>query len=578
MTTTNLKGLLAQQAASWEETISVLHELLPHQSLDRARKLLADHKALIEQDRPGALVVLVGSTGAGKSTLFNALCGDELSTVGDMRPTTKNAVVALGPAAQRADLPSLVDTTDCQVHDLPAPGPMGLGDLSLVDAPDLNTYETEGREILGPWAEHADLLLILNHSQSIVEQAAVDFIADFSRRRKLLLVLGRSDELTPSARGELVDQMKRVAREEWGVLEPEVIAVDSLAASEGRGGSEWQEQQVQMREALMAGALGRIREDNARGALDALSAELGTAIEEAQALLRSRRHALEQALEIWSSGLVNTTRKNLVAHSKQWVEVLRLLAGESWPGPGGWAMRLSGTGSGALGLGLLLGRRNPLVGAGVAAAGSAIDSLKGGRSKQQIDLGASLWPSEKEQKEVIEIASLEAGMQGDQDLAMELEALGQPTLEAAWSSWISTRSNRVWSTPQRYLLRALVDGPLLALGVFCLGLALWGIFGGPGLGMDRLMDSLLVAALWLTGWRWLSGRLLARRASGERSALLGCLETALADAGGTLLTARASVQVSQEGLLAQMGAGQTGRRPRGKNEPPFVLEVGSHGR
>lgn len=84
MTTTNLKGLLAQQAASWEEAISVLKELLPHRSLDRARKLLADHKALIEQDRPGALVVLVGSTGAGKSTLFNALCGDELSTVGDL--------------------------------------------------------------------------------------------------------------------------------------------------------------------------------------------------------------------------------------------------------------------------------------------------------------------------------------------------------------------------------------------------------------------------------------------------------------------------------------------------------------
>ena len=185
---------------------------------------------------------------------------------------------------------------------------------------------------------------------------------------------------------------------------------------------------------------------------------------------------------------------------------------------------------------------------------------------------------EKEQKEVIEIASLEAGMHGDQDLALELEALGQPTLEAAWSSWIRTRSNRVWSTPQRYLLRVLVDGPLLILGAFCLGLALWGVFGGPGLGMDRLMDSLLVAALWLTGWRWLSGRLLARRASGERHALLGCLETALADAGGTLLKTRASVQVSQEGLLAQMGAGQAGSKPRGKIEAPFVLEVGSHGR
>jgi energy-coupling factor transporter ATP-binding protein EcfA2 len=557
MSVADLHSLLASQAASWDQVLEILAELLPERDFSRAHRLLADHRTLIEQDRPGALVVLVGSTGAGKSTLFNALCGKELSQVGEMRPTTRQAVVALGPAARRDELPAIADQGQAQLNSLPAPGPMGLADLTLVDAPDLNSYETEGREILAQWADQADLLLVMVHRQSIVEQAPVQFIADYSRRRRLLLVLGRADELPAQAREELVEQLLRVAREEWGVVNPEVLAVDSLAAMEGRGGEVWQGQADQLRQALAAGALIRIRKDNARGALDSVGQDLAPALDEAMDLLAQRSSALDRALELWTNGLVRATRVNLEARSLEWVELLRQLAGEGWRGPGGWAMRLSGAGSGGLGLGLLLGRRNPLLGLGVAAAGSAIDSLDGAKTKDRLDQGIGIWPGAQEEQQVIEVASLEAGLGGDEKLGAELSSRGSPAFRAALASWTATRSSRSWPPQVQLLLRGLVDGPLAVLAAFALVRALLGVFGEAGLGMDRLLDSLVVATFWLLIWRWVSGRLLARRAGEERRALVGCLEEALASEAEGMRRSRDDVWKPRQALLEQARQGSS---------------------
>src|SRR5687767_11471690 len=48
------------------------------------------------------LMVVGGSTGAGKSTLVNSLLGAEVSRAGVLRPTTRAPVLALNPA----DMPS----------------------------------------------------------------------------------------------------------------------------------------------------------------------------------------------------------------------------------------------------------------------------------------------------------------------------------------------------------------------------------------------------------------------------------------------------------------------------------------
>src|SRR6187200_3175758 len=63
---------------------------------------LADHLAGHVRVRAASLdapllVVLVGTTGAGKSTVFNTIAGRAASETGVLRPTTRVAVVLLHP-------------------------------------------------------------------------------------------------------------------------------------------------------------------------------------------------------------------------------------------------------------------------------------------------------------------------------------------------------------------------------------------------------------------------------------------------------------------------------------------------
>src|SRR5512141_284620 len=48
------------------------------------------------------LVLILGPTGAGKSTLFNTLAGRAASTTGALRPTTRVAVVLMHPGDREA--------------------------------------------------------------------------------------------------------------------------------------------------------------------------------------------------------------------------------------------------------------------------------------------------------------------------------------------------------------------------------------------------------------------------------------------------------------------------------------------
>ena len=75
------------------------------------------------------VVVLLGPTGAGKSTLFNTLAGRSASRTGVLRPTTRDVVVLLNPADRAAlveDGPlSAIPAADLRVVEDPAAEPPG---------------------------------------------------------------------------------------------------------------------------------------------------------------------------------------------------------------------------------------------------------------------------------------------------------------------------------------------------------------------------------------------------------------------------------------------------------------------
>lgn len=103
-----------------------------------------------------AIVVIAGSTGAGKSTLYNSLLGEEISAAGVLRPTTRRPVLAHHPLDQDV----LVTGPATQSSRLVAHDAVPRG-VALLDAPDLDSLATENRTIAGQLLEAADLWLFV---------------------------------------------------------------------------------------------------------------------------------------------------------------------------------------------------------------------------------------------------------------------------------------------------------------------------------------------------------------------------------------------------------------------------------
>ena len=103
-------------------------------------------------------MLLIGPTGAGKSSLVNALAGRRVSPSGVLRPTTREVVALVRPSdraallADGAPLPSLAGARLRVVEDGAAPE-----GIVLVDAPDVDSIEHANRDLTDRLAEAADL-------------------------------------------------------------------------------------------------------------------------------------------------------------------------------------------------------------------------------------------------------------------------------------------------------------------------------------------------------------------------------------------------------------------------------------
>lgn len=152
-----------------------------------------------------AVVVVSGSTGAGKSTLVNSLVGTEVSTAGVLRPTTRNPVLVHHPQdtellSHHPVLESVSVVADEHV-------PRG---IALLDAPDLDSVLESNRESAHRLLEAADLWLFVTTAARYgdalpwrVLQGAVE------RGASIAMVLNRvPPDSLPTVRGDLLDRLR----------------------------------------------------------------------------------------------------------------------------------------------------------------------------------------------------------------------------------------------------------------------------------------------------------------------------------------------------------------------------------
>jgi hypothetical protein len=168
----------------------------------------------VRQSAAPLLVALVGSTGAGKSTLVNSIVGTQVSLTGVRRPTTNSPVLACHPDdihwfAENMFLPTLPRVRQ---EGLARPGRDGLlvlaasegmtKGIALLDTPDIDSVARAHHDFAYQFLDASDLWLFMT-SASRYADAPVWEMLQHARERgaSLGVVLSR---VPPSHRIELV--------------------------------------------------------------------------------------------------------------------------------------------------------------------------------------------------------------------------------------------------------------------------------------------------------------------------------------------------------------------------------------
>jgi len=159
---------------------------------DRARQL-RDHVRAYVLPRVHALeapllVVLLGPTGAGKSTLMNTLARATVSPTGVLRPTTREAVL-LATDADAATLRRGALAGIDAGRLVRAPAATASAGLAIVDAPDLDSVERANRVIADALVEAADLGIFVTSAIRYADKVPFDVIQRIAARGLPLLIV-----------------------------------------------------------------------------------------------------------------------------------------------------------------------------------------------------------------------------------------------------------------------------------------------------------------------------------------------------------------------------------------------------
>jgi energy-coupling factor transporter ATP-binding protein EcfA2 len=107
------------------------------------------------------LVLLLGPTGAGKSSLLNTIAGAGVSEAGVLRPTTKDAVLYASESDSDRILSSGRFTAIARDRLRLAAAPASSDGVAVIDAPDIDSVERDNRELADVLVEICDLCVFV---------------------------------------------------------------------------------------------------------------------------------------------------------------------------------------------------------------------------------------------------------------------------------------------------------------------------------------------------------------------------------------------------------------------------------
>lgn len=209
---------LLESLARLSEQVESVELTLETPQVERLRELrlrvlfqLTDYviPRLVQLDAP-MIVVVGGSTGAGKSTLVNSLVGEKVTESGILRPTTRAPILIHNPAdadwfTEGRLLPNLVHpVAEDQVHGMRMVATEKLPPgLVIVDAPDINSIDRKNRTLSGQLLKAADLWLFVSSAARYADAVPWQFLTEAIERNVAVAVV--LDRTHPDA----IDEVRR---------------------------------------------------------------------------------------------------------------------------------------------------------------------------------------------------------------------------------------------------------------------------------------------------------------------------------------------------------------------------------
>lgn len=184
------------------EVIAGLREYLPPgdwEAFDRNHAEIGSRLGYLGEE---VVIALVGGTGSGKSSLLNAIAGEEVSPPGIIRPTTSHPI-AWVPRRADAGLFRLLADLDIADHVLHDGEPW----MVVIDLPDIDSVELGHRQLVEELLPRIDVIAWVTDPEKYGDRVMLrEFIMPLAQyQEQFVFILNQVDRLTPPDRPLVVD-------------------------------------------------------------------------------------------------------------------------------------------------------------------------------------------------------------------------------------------------------------------------------------------------------------------------------------------------------------------------------------